>query len=88
MSNDLISRQKLIRSIAKEYDTQYGRYSFVEMIGNVQKEATAYDVDKVIEQLQKAENNVSFYGTDNFEDKRISLDKAIEIVRKGGVINE
>lgn len=85
MSSDLISRQALIRSIAKQYDTQFGRYSLMEMIDNVQKEPTAYDVDKVIEQLRNAGSRISFYGTDNFEDKRISLDEAIEIVRKGGI---
>lgn len=85
MSSDLISRQALIRSIVKEYDTQFGRYSLMEMIDNVQKELTAYDVDKVIEQLRNAGSRISFYGTDNFEDKRISLDEAIEIVRKGGI---
>lgn len=56
MSSDLISRQALIRSIVKEYDTQFGRYSLMEMIDNVQKEPAAYDVEKVIEQLQKAKN--------------------------------
>lgn len=85
MSSDLISRQALIQSIVKEYDTQFGRYSLMEMIDNVQKELTAYDVDKVIEQLRNAGSRISFYGTDNFEDKRISLDEAIEIVRKGGI---
>lgn len=37
MSSDLISRQALIQSIVKEYDTQFGRYSLMEMIDNVQK---------------------------------------------------
>lgn len=37
MSSDLISRQALIRSIVKEYDTQFGRYSLMKMIDNVQK---------------------------------------------------
>lgn len=85
MSSDLISRQALIRSIVKEYDTQFGRYSLMEMIDNVQKEPTAYDVEKVIEQLQKAKTRMSCYRLNNIADDRISIDEAIEIVRKGGI---
>ncbi|ASM69750.1 hypothetical protein BLAHAN_05465 [Blautia hansenii DSM 20583] len=85
MSSDLISRQALIRSIVKEYDTQFGQYSLMEMIDEVQKEPTAYDVDKVIEQLQKAKTRMSCYRLNNIADDRISIDEAIEIVRKGGI---
>lgn len=85
MSNDLISRQKLVQTIAKQYDTQFGRYSLMEMIDNVQKEPTAYDIEKVIEQLQKAKTRMSCYRLNNVADDRISIDEAIEIVRKGGI---
>lgn len=85
MNGDLISRQALIRSITKQYDTQFGQYSLVEMIDEVEKEPTAYDVDKVIEQLRNAGSRISFFGTDSFTDERISLEEAIEIVRKGGI---
>lgn len=85
MSSDLISRQALIRSIAKQYDIQFGRYSLVEMIDEVQKEPTAYDVDKVIEQLQTAKTRMSCYRLNNIADDRISIDEAIEIVRNGGI---
>lgn len=85
MSSDLISRQALIRSIVKEYDTQFGRYSLMEMIDNVQKEPTDYDIEKVIEQLQKAKTRMSCYRLNNIADDRISIDEAIEIVRKGGI---
>lgn len=85
MSSDLISRQALIQSIVKEYDTQFGRYSLMEMIDNVQKKPTAYDVEKVIEQLQKAKTRMSCYRLNNIADDRISIDEAIEIVRKGGI---
>ena len=85
MSSDLISRQALIRTIVKVYDTQFGRYSLMEMIDQVQKEPTAYDVEKVIKQLQNAKNRMSFYRLNNVADDRISLDEAIEIVRKGGI---
>lgn len=85
MSNDLISRQKLVQTIAKEYDVQFGGYSLMEMIDNVQKEPTAYDVEKVIEQLQKAKTRMSCYRLNNVADDRISIEEAIEIVRKGGM---
>lgn len=85
MSNDLISRQKLVQTIAKEYDIRFGRYSLMEMIYNVQKEPTAYDVEKVIEQLQKAKTRMSCYRLNNVADDRISIEEAIEIVRKGGI---
>lgn len=85
MSNDLISRQKLVQTFAKQYDTQFGRYSLMEMIDNVQKEPTAYDIEKVIEQLQKAKTRMSCYRLNNVADDRISIDEAIEIVRKGGI---
>ncbi len=85
MSNDLISRQKLVQTIAKEYDIQFGRYSLMEMIDSVQKEPIAYDVEKVIEQLQKAKTKMSCYRLNNIADDRISIDEAIEIVRKGGI---
>lgn len=79
MSNDLISRKALIHQISSKYDTQYRAYSFNLMVDDVQKQPTAYDVDKVIEQLQNAGSRISFY------DERISLNEAIEIVRKGGI---
>lgn len=70
---------------ACEYGWDEAIEAVIEMIGEVQKEPTAYDVEKVIEQLQNAGSRMSFYGTDNFTDKRISLEEAIEIVRKGGI---
>lgn len=45
----------------------------------------AYDVDKVVEELEEA----SFYDTYNSEDtKVIDRDKAIEIVKQGGVSDD
>ena len=49
-----------------------------EWISLIDEQSTAYDVDKVIEQLE--EN----YSCDVGNLKMISLDKAIEIVKKGG----
>lgn len=44
---------------------------------------TAYDVDKVVEQL-KTDSSVKLYGSGNSNNYLISLEKAIEIVKAGG----
>lgn len=48
---------------------------------------TAYDVDKVVEQL-KTDSSVKLYGSGNSNNYLIPLEKAIEIVKTGGNINE
>ena len=53
-----------------------------EQVENLERD---YDVEKVIEQLQKAVTKVSFYSAGNGADDRISIDEVIEIVRKGGI---
>lgn len=46
------------------------------------KYPTAYDVDKVVEQL-KTDSSVRLYGSGNSNNYLISLEKAIEIVKAG-----
>jgi hypothetical protein len=48
---------------------------------------TAYDVDKVVEQL-KTDSSVKLYGSGNSNNYLIPLEEAIEIVKAGGNINE
>ena len=48
---------------------------------------TAYDVDKVVEQL-KTDSSVKLYGSGNSNNYLIPLEDAIEIVKAGGNINE
>ena len=50
----------------------------------VDEQPTAYDVDKVVEGLEK-EESVKLYGSINSGNYMIPLKDAIEIVRKGGV---
>lgn len=54
-------------------------------IGYVENQPTAYDVDKVVEQLSKKQNNKGFGGTlqEMFYDS--GLEHAIEIVKGGGI---
>lgn len=49
----------------------------------VRRQPTAYDVDKVVEQL-KTDFSVKLYGSDNSNNYLIPLEKAIEIVKAGG----
>ena len=88
MSDNLISRQAIYKIIDNEirsttvpcvHDTQ------INIKFAVQELPTAYDIEKVIEQLQKAKTRMSCYRLNNVADDRISIDEAIEIVRKGGI---
>ncbi len=58
-----------------------------DCIKAIENQPTAYDVDKVVEQLGKKQNNKGFGGTiqEIFYDS--GLEDAIEIV-KGGEVNE
>lgn len=47
------------------------------------KYPTAYDVDKVVEQL-KTDSSVRLYGSGNSNNYLIPLEKVIEIVKAGG----
>lgn len=89
MSNDLISRQAVIDILEKEM-FQAGKnlsksYLLADVKEQVENLERDYDVEKVIEQLQKAVTKVSFYSAGNGADDRISIDEVIEIVRKGGI---
>lgn len=88
MSNDLISRQAVDKIINNEIrqTTEYCLHDTqINIKFAVQELPTAYDVEKVIEQLQKAKTRMSCYRLNNVADDRISIDEAIEIIRKGGI---
>lgn len=78
--SDLISRSALLKKIAEEYDLNYGEIlinpeRFYEMVETV---PTAYDVDKVEEQLDE-------YITKIVGRKSALYQTIMRIVRKGGV---
>ena len=56
------------------------------VIDTIKEQPTAYDVDKVIEELKDAKHDVCLYD-DDLEYYQRGIDKAIEIV-KAGVNNE
>ena len=57
------------------------------VIDEINRIPTAYDVDKVVEQL-KTDSSVKLYGSGNSNNYLIPLEEAIEIVKAGGNINE
>lgn len=93
MSDDLISRndllgteQLLMTDIVKDNPT--ARYILEQVLYDIENTPTAYDVDKVVEQLENAKTNFIGMGTlqSAYFDK--GIDKAIEIVKSGGVAND
>lgn len=95
--NDLISRSALMNHIENQ-SRQWGEdYDAEQILGDIEDAPTAYDVDKVVEQLQK---QVDYYRAearknDNFPQiqhcRRLSeraYRNAIEIVKSGGGVNE
>lgn len=93
MSNDLISRsqvEKLLRVYAddvgcnrEEYELANEILKAVCFLSDVENIPTAYDVDKVVEQIKKATDEHGL--VDYINDKPvIKKEKAIEIVKVGG----
>ena len=94
--SDLISRNKVIDILEKEkslrcsYDADIAIFSIEKGIREL---PTAYDVDKVVEELEEnasryTKKYTTPYGNNGYKDiKAISIRKAIEIV-KAGVNNE
>lgn len=109
MSDDLISRkdllgteQLLMSDIVKNNPT--ARYILEQVLYDIENAPTAYDVDKVIEQLEKliskeyekpknCDENGFGDGEEIYEDGRTqgkyeAYKKALEIVKAGGVTND
>lgn len=53
-------------------------------LSTIMEQPTAYDVDKVVEQL-KTDSSVRLYGSGNSNNYLIPLEKAIEIVKAGKI---
>lgn len=56
------------------------------IINSINRQQTAYDVDNVVRQL-KTDSSVKLYGSGNSNNYLIPLEKAIEIVKSGGMNN-
>lgn len=60
-------------------------YEFMGIDEFIENQPTAYDVDKVVEQLGKKQNNKGFGGTIQEIFYDLGLEDAIEIVKGGGI---
>ena len=80
----LIDADKLIEEIKQEIDMRY-MYSPKGFINVINNQPTAFDVDKVVEQLEdyKMWKELLIYDLD-FRERQI-IKKAIEIAKEGGV---
>ena len=93
--SDLISRSELIKHFEaiQQQENAVG-LDFVAMIDEIKEQPTAYDVDKVVEELNKLDVKAikrykggtfgDYEGTDYY----IKKSDAIEIVKQGGVRKE
>lgn len=84
--SDLISRSVLLKKIAEEYDLNYGEIlinpeRFYEMVETV---PTAYDISKVVAELEELPNREADHYYANSNDV-IDREDAIDIVKRGGV---
>ncbi len=89
MSDDLISRKALIKELREIMDEQHN-VMFLMGIGAtvaiIEHSETAFDKEKVIKKLN-AERNLMYRKDGTLMSARttVSIDKAIEIVEKGGI---
>lgn len=86
MSNDLISRSELMQSLRGNVLVDVTP----KLEQAIAEQPTAYDVDKVVELLEKESQNIEIiYPTDqgyDYEDAiGIDIDKAKQIVKSGGI---
>ena len=103
--SDLISRSELINALKMHFDSCFREdgellYSdhictsddVVDLIKLVENQPTAYDIDKVVEELEierKTDNNTYNSFNMNVDLGRVfGLEKAIEIVKNGGVCSK
>ena len=101
--SDLISRSDVLELLYKIFDkyrmstdknTSIGKSFGTDVFEEIKNMPTAYDIDKVVEELEKngsryTKKYVTPYGNNGYRDvKAISVHKAIEIVKQGGVSDD
>ena len=74
MSNDLISRSALISHIESESRQWGADYDTEQILGDIEDAPTAYDVEKVVEQI-KTLSKANY----------VTKDDVLKIVKGGGV---
>ena len=81
--SDLISRSELIKHFeAIQQQENVVGLEFIAMIDEIKEQPTAYDVDKIIEELELHSFEL---GTDTIPVHYVRLNEAIEIVKQGDV---
>ena len=98
--SDLISKSVLIK-VLKDRATNEAIMGYMtaydvtnSIIDEVEEQPTAYDINNVIEELERnasryTKKYVTPYGNNGYRDtKAISIHKAIEIVKQGGVSDD
>ena len=76
---------------AEQQAHSYSTMMLYEIADMIEDAPTAYDIDKVVEELEEnasryTKKYVTPYGNNGYRDtKAISIHKAIEIVKRGGV---
>lgn len=84
--NDLIRRSDLIEMLTNENEREYAKEAVLQF---VQAAPTAYDVDKVVKELEATRKEITKWDSGKHyiykEGTDWMAEKAIEIVRKGGV---
>lgn len=91
--SDLISRSEMIKAIEEHYinlTNDNVPRSIPDFYSEMQKlvynQPTAFDTERVVEQLEERKGNVFIDGKKMYqEDYFIDIDDAIDIVKKGGV---
>lgn len=82
--SDLISRSKVISVLEQlEEHSLTGKMDISNAIYLLEKQPTAYDIGKVVEEL-KTDSSVRLYGSQNSDNYMIPVKRAIEIVKAGG----
>ena len=95
--SDLISRSELIKFFKEHMRTAKDfREIIINIIPTIENQPTAYDIDKVVDELEEAKGNVPVNRLldDIIKEKPkelgqlIAYDKAIEIVKQGGISDD
>ena len=82
--SDLISRSKVISVLEQlEEHSLTGKMDISNAIYLLEKQPTAYDIGKVVEELE-TDSSVKLYGSGNSDNYLIPVKRAIEIVKAGG----
>ena len=92
--SDLISRSELIKHFNAIQQQEYAiGLDFVAIIDEIKEQPTAYDIDKVVEELegkkeevQRMRNTcVALSDLEVCDIENVTYERAIEIVKQGGV---